>query len=241
VAEQAKRLVARLNAEHARGLKAERVRVLNGEHAPVLNAERVRVLNGEHVGAGAAAAGGTPPVSIKGPHKATHGQGEATSQHSLRGQQTLRHEVTQAWGAKPPVLPLPAKGNAGGGPGAALGGVSPPPVLLLSPQRDTGGGAGAALGRGGSPPVLLRAAQGDTGGGSHPTASQAELSSQQTASPGSTSSQRTASQAQLSSQQTASQAELSSQRLSSQQTASQLAAAGAALVQARQETAVSFL
>ena len=37
--------------------------------------------------------------SIKGPHKATHGQGEATSQHHNRGQQTLRHEVTHAWGA----------------------------------------------------------------------------------------------------------------------------------------------
>jgi len=37
--------------------------------------------------------------SIKGPHKATHGQGEATSQHSHRGQQTLRHEVPQAVGA----------------------------------------------------------------------------------------------------------------------------------------------
>jgi len=36
--------------------------------------------------------------SIKGPHKATHWQGEATSQHSHRGQQTLRHEVPQAWG-----------------------------------------------------------------------------------------------------------------------------------------------
>ena len=34
-----------------------------------------------------------------GPHRATHGQGEATSQHSHRGQQTLRHEVLQAWGA----------------------------------------------------------------------------------------------------------------------------------------------
>jgi len=33
--------------------------------------------------------------SIKGPHKATHGQGEATSQHHHRGQQTLRHEVPQ--------------------------------------------------------------------------------------------------------------------------------------------------
>jgi len=37
--------------------------------------------------------------AIKGPHKATHGQGEATFQHHYRGQQTLRHEVTQAWGA----------------------------------------------------------------------------------------------------------------------------------------------
>jgi len=39
---------------------------------------------------------------IKGPHKATHthGQGEATSQHRHRGQQTLRHEVTQAWGGE---------------------------------------------------------------------------------------------------------------------------------------------
>ena len=37
--------------------------------------------------------------SIKGPHKATHGQGEATSQHSHRGQHTLRHQVLQAWGA----------------------------------------------------------------------------------------------------------------------------------------------
>jgi len=36
--------------------------------------------------------------SIKGPHKATHAHGEATSQHYHRGQQTLRHEVTQAWG-----------------------------------------------------------------------------------------------------------------------------------------------
>jgi len=36
--------------------------------------------------------------SIKGPHKATHGQGKATSQHSHRIQQTLRHEVPQAWG-----------------------------------------------------------------------------------------------------------------------------------------------
>jgi len=38
--------------------------------------------------------------SIKGPHKATHAQGEATSEHYHRGQQTLRHEVPQAWGAK---------------------------------------------------------------------------------------------------------------------------------------------
>ena len=45
--------------------------------------------------------------SIKGPHNATHGQGdnathgqgEAASQHHHRGQQTMRHEVTQAWGA----------------------------------------------------------------------------------------------------------------------------------------------
>jgi len=41
--------------------------------------------------------------SIKGPHKATHRQGEATSQHRHRGQQTLRREVTQAWGAVPPT------------------------------------------------------------------------------------------------------------------------------------------
>ena len=32
-------------------------------------------------------------------YSATHGQGEATSQHSHRGQETLRHEVPQAWGA----------------------------------------------------------------------------------------------------------------------------------------------
>ena len=32
--------------------------------------------------------------SIKDPHKDTHGQGEATSQHCHRGQQTLRHKVT---------------------------------------------------------------------------------------------------------------------------------------------------
>ena len=38
-------------------------------------------------------------MAIKGPYKATHGQGEATSQHHHRGQQTLRHEVTQARGA----------------------------------------------------------------------------------------------------------------------------------------------
>jgi len=40
--------------------------------------------------------------SVKDPHKATHiRQGEATSQHrhSHRGQQTLRREVTQDWGA----------------------------------------------------------------------------------------------------------------------------------------------
>jgi len=38
--------------------------------------------------------------SIKGsPHKATHGQWNAAFQHYHRGQQTLRHEVTQAWGA----------------------------------------------------------------------------------------------------------------------------------------------
>jgi len=38
--------------------------------------------------------------SIKGPHKAAHGQkGEATSQHHHRGQQTLHHEVMQALGA----------------------------------------------------------------------------------------------------------------------------------------------
>ena len=51
----------------------------------------------------------TPPAinqSIKGPIKATHGQGEATSQHSHRGQQTLRHEVPQAWGARPAGRPL---------------------------------------------------------------------------------------------------------------------------------------
>ena len=38
--------------------------------------------------------------SIKGPHKAAHGQEEALSQHRHRGQQTLRHEATQAWGAE---------------------------------------------------------------------------------------------------------------------------------------------
>jgi len=38
--------------------------------------------------------------SSKGPHKATHGQGEATSQHCHRGQQTLSPEVTQSWGAE---------------------------------------------------------------------------------------------------------------------------------------------
>jgi len=37
--------------------------------------------------------------SIKGPYKATHGQGEATSWHHHREQQTLRHQVKQAWGA----------------------------------------------------------------------------------------------------------------------------------------------
>jgi len=36
---------------------------------------------------------------VDGPGKATHGQGEATSQHSHRGQHTLRYEVPQAWGA----------------------------------------------------------------------------------------------------------------------------------------------
>jgi len=36
---------------------------------------------------------------IKGPHKATHVEEEVTSQHHHRGQETLRHEVTQAWGA----------------------------------------------------------------------------------------------------------------------------------------------
>jgi len=34
-------------------------------------------------------------VSIKGSHEATHGQGEAASQHNHRGQQTLRHEMPQ--------------------------------------------------------------------------------------------------------------------------------------------------
>jgi len=38
-------------------------------------------------------------IAIKGPHKATHGQGKAASQHHHRGQQTLRQEVTQALGA----------------------------------------------------------------------------------------------------------------------------------------------
>jgi len=38
-------------------------------------------------------------ASIKGPHKATHGHGEASSQHHHRGQHTPRHEVSQAWGA----------------------------------------------------------------------------------------------------------------------------------------------
>ena len=42
-------------------------------------------------------------VSIKGPHKATHGQGETISQHSHRGQQTLCDEVPQSWGAKIPL------------------------------------------------------------------------------------------------------------------------------------------
>jgi len=37
--------------------------------------------------------------SIKDPHNATHGQGEATSQHHHRGAQPVRHEATQAWGA----------------------------------------------------------------------------------------------------------------------------------------------
>jgi len=46
--------------------------------------------------------------SIKGPHKATHGQiickykekpHSASTTHHRRGQQTLHHEVTQAWGA----------------------------------------------------------------------------------------------------------------------------------------------
>jgi len=36
--------------------------------------------------------------SIKVPHAPHAGKGEATSQHNHRGQQTLRHEVTQAWG-----------------------------------------------------------------------------------------------------------------------------------------------
>jgi len=38
--------------------------------------------------------------SIKGPHKATHGQVEAASQHNHRGQQPLRRKVPQAWGAR---------------------------------------------------------------------------------------------------------------------------------------------
>jgi len=57
--------------------------------------------------AAAARAAAAINQSIKGPHNATHGQGdnathgqgEAASQHHHRGQQTMRHEVTQAWGA----------------------------------------------------------------------------------------------------------------------------------------------
>ena len=45
----------------------------------------------------------------KGPHKTTHGQGEATSQHSHRGQQTLRHEVPQT--DRERVNPLRVHGN----------------------------------------------------------------------------------------------------------------------------------
>ena len=41
----------------------------------------------------------SPCMLIKGPHKATHVEEEVTSQHHHRGQETLRHEVTQAWGA----------------------------------------------------------------------------------------------------------------------------------------------
>jgi len=38
-------------------------------------------------------------INQRSSHKATHGQGEATFQHHHRGQQTLGHEVMQAWGA----------------------------------------------------------------------------------------------------------------------------------------------
>jgi len=48
-------------------------------------------------------------ISIKGPHTASHGQGEATSQHHHRGQQTLRHEVTQAWGLEACFLLLTSR------------------------------------------------------------------------------------------------------------------------------------
>jgi len=43
--------------------------------------------------------------SVKVP-RATDGQRGGTSQHRLKGQQTLRHEVTQVWGAVTPISNL---------------------------------------------------------------------------------------------------------------------------------------
>jgi len=58
-----------------------------------------------------APAAGSINQSVKGPHKATHEQGEATSDYSHRAQQTLRHEAPQARGAKNESAgQLPAQG-----------------------------------------------------------------------------------------------------------------------------------
>jgi len=55
-----------------------------------------------------------PNQSINQSQSHTHGQGEATSQHSHRGQQTLCHEVPQAWGEKNESRQHPRRSTAHG-------------------------------------------------------------------------------------------------------------------------------
>jgi len=75
--------------------------------------------------------------SIQGPHEATQGQAEATSQHHHGGQQPLRHEVTQAWAAVNETNELRMLDTGGVSAAPHTGGVLAPDTCgLFAPDTD---------------------------------------------------------------------------------------------------------